>query len=202
MLGRGVKRKRSRVELPAMAGDEKRRREDAAESSWAGDVRQRVLGLGLEKLRSSRSGAELSLRRSVLLINTLRLIRHDMRDENPRGPPDSPLLSNDLTCRGCEEAGPESAARPETLVQEAFFGAFSDAVNAVSYLADLAPDDIFEDIDTSMYESSDFSAGWTLWPLGMSVWADQDEKSPASGRQSCAMDMNELDHIMEILVKS
>ncbi|XP_077588076.1 uncharacterized protein LOC144206791 [Stigmatopora nigra] len=205
MLGRGVKRKRSCAQSPVTVSDEKRRCEGAEESSLAGDVRQHVLGLGLEKLRRSRTGTELSLRRSVLLVNTLRQIRDDMRDENQCGVPDLPILRDDLTCPSCAEAGPESPETAETLTHEAIFGAFSDAVNAVGYLADLAPDDIFEDIDTSMYESFDFSTGWgagTLWPLGVSMWADQDDKSRASGRQSCAVDMNELDHIMEILVKS
>ncbi|XP_077477803.1 SERTA domain-containing protein 1 [Stigmatopora argus] len=205
MLGRGVKRKRSCAEPPDTVAAEKLRCEGAMESSWAGDVRQHVLGLGLEKLRRSQTGTELSLRRSVLLVNTLRQICDDMRDENQCGVPDLPILRDDLTCPNCAEAGPESPETAETLAHEAIFGALSDAVNAVGYLADLAPDDIFEDIDTSMYDCSDFSAGWavgTLWPLGVSMWADQDDKSPASGRQSCAMDMNELDHIMEILVKS
>ncbi|XP_056152443.1 SERTA domain-containing protein 2 [Lampris incognitus] len=86
-----------------------------------------------------------------------------------------------------------------------------DAVNAMGYLSDLALDDIFEDIDTSMYETSDLSAacvGSSFWPVSVSVWGDEDVKmfSPgqasAGTRQSCVMDLTDLEHIMEILVKS
>ena len=77
---------------------------------------------------------------------------------------------------------------------------FNDAVNAMGYLNDLALDDIFEDIDTSMYETSDLSSAWAN---GVSLWADEDVKvRPQGALQSCISDLNELDHIMEILVKS
>lgn len=204
--------------------------------------RQLVLGLCLEKLQRYQAGMELSLRRSVLLINTLRQIQNDMRSDGGAMDvplegvhPDSCLLRDSIredmavTCPGCTEGDggslplslPSSSAFPS---QEAnslpsqskslpgtMLNAFSDAVNAMGYLSDLALDDIFEDIDTSMYETSDLPAVWTagsLWPINVSFWSDEEVKMRSAGHpsagslQSCLTDLNELDHIMEILVKS
>ncbi|KAM3595149.1 uncharacterized protein V6R79_018939 [Siganus canaliculatus] len=258
MLGRGVKRKWSCLEeleaetLPAAAEKEKTGGEDGGEdgedaASTPGDMshlqqRQLVLGLCLEKLQHYQAGVELSLRRSVLLINTLRQIQEDMQSDGATPEvllngvhSDSCLLRDDIredmrvTCAGCAEGdGDEPSASPppspELPSQEAdilpeqqkplpaaTINAFSDAVNAMGYLSDLALDDIFEDIDTSMYETSDLTSAWasgSLWPVSVSLWADEDVKMRPSGHgsagtlQSCLMDLNELDHIMEILVKS
>lgn len=200
--------------------------------------RQLVLGLCLEKLQA---GMELSLRRSVLLINTLRQIQEDMQSDVAVTCAPDVLLSgvhNDshllrdairedmsVTCPGCTEGGGESqslpppqeassqevSSSPQKSLPAATISACSDAVNTMGYLSDLALDDIFEDIDTSMYETSDLPAAWaagSLWPVSVPLWADEDVKmrsgshaSPGS-LQSCLMDLNELDHIMEILVKS
>lgn len=253
MLGRGVKRKWSCLEeleaetLPAAAEKERDGEEDgedeggflvAPSKSDMSHLQQRqlVLGLCLEKLQA---GMELSLRRSVLLVNTLRQIQEDMQSDGAGSctsealHPDSRLLRDDfredmpVTCPGCaEEDGdnlspppsPESPSQeasstpdPQKSLPAATINAFSDAVNAMGYLSDLALDDIFEDIDTSMYETSDLPSAWaagSLWPVSVSLWADEDVKMRSSGHasagslQSCLMDLNELDHIMEILVKS
>ncbi|XP_045917681.1 cell division cycle-associated protein 4 [Micropterus dolomieu] len=262
MLGRGVKRKWSCLEeveaeiLPVAVekeknGDEEREDEDGllvgppkADMSHL-QQRQLVLGLCLEKLQSYQAGMELSLRRSVLLINTLRQIQEDMQSDGAGTctsetlidgvHADSCLLRDDfredmpVTCPGCAEGDGDNLSlspplSPEFPSQEANsspdmqkslpaaqINAYSDAVNAMGYLSDLALDDIFEDIDTSMYETSDLPSVWSagsMWPISVSLWADEDVKmrSPshasAGSLQSCLMDMNELDHIMEILVKS
>uniref|UniRef100_A0A3Q1IYH7 SERTA domain-containing protein n=1 Tax=Anabas testudineus TaxID=64144 RepID=A0A3Q1IYH7_ANATE len=211
MLGRGVKRKWSCLE------------ELEAEEVPAAQ-RQRVLGLCLEKLQRYQAGMELSLRRSVLLINTLRQIQEDMRSDGAGActadvllngvHPDSCLLRDDfredmsVTCPGCAEddgaslslsppLSPEFPSQEENVLPDqqkslpaSTISSFSDAVNAMGYLSDLALDDIFEDIDTSMYETSDLPS-----------LRSPTHSSPAS-LQSCLMDLNELDHIMEILVKS
>uniref|UniRef100_A0A667YKZ8 Si:dkey-177p2.6 n=1 Tax=Myripristis murdjan TaxID=586833 RepID=A0A667YKZ8_9TELE len=213
MLGRGVKRKWSCLE-------------DHVQQ------RQLVLGLCLEKLQRCQAGVELSLRRSVLLINTLRQIQEEMRSDGSdaqfdtpldAADPDSRLLRCDIpvTCPGCAEGDKEGPSPPSVLpsldtnsspspsksLPAATHSTLSDAVNAVGYLSDLALDDIFEDIDTSMYETSDLVAG-SFWPVSVSLWAEEEVKvrsaGPASAGtlQSCLMDLNELDHIMEILVKS
>uniref|UniRef100_UPI0037E77DB2 SERTA domain-containing protein 3 isoform X1 n=2 Tax=Semicossyphus pulcher TaxID=241346 RepID=UPI0037E77DB2 len=256
MLGRGVKRKWSCLEelevetLPAAAEKEKNGEEDQKDKDgfFTGpsksdmshlQQRQRVLGLSLEKLQHYQAGVELSLRRSVLLINTLRQIQEDMQSDGVGTctpevllngvHSDSCILREDIpvTCPGCAEGDGDNLSpplSPEFPSQEAntlpdqqkslpaaAISAFSDAVNAMGYLSDLALDDIFEDIDTSMYETSDLPSAWaagSLWPVSVSLWADEDVKmrSPshasAGSLQSCLMDLNELDHIMEILVKS
>ncbi|KAM3838520.1 LOW QUALITY PROTEIN: cell division cycle-associated protein 4, partial [Diretmus argenteus] len=167
--------------------------------------RELVLGLGLEKLQRCQDGVELSLRRSVLLINTLRRIQEDMSGDVPDGS-DSRLLRDAIvedvpvTCPGCAE-GDREGSPGQTKAPPA---AVSDAANAMGYLSDRL-DDIFEDIDTSMYEASDLIS---FWPVGVSFWGDEDGKACSAGHastatlQSCLMDSNELDHIMEILVQS
>lgn len=241
MLGRGVKRKWSCLQelevevevetLPAAAAAGKEKNEEGrqpdtggfliaasskAEASHLQQQRQRVLGLCLQKLQHYQAGVELSLRRSVLLINTLRQIQADMHSDREEGVA--------LTCPGCADAdGDDPPSSPQPPPQEAdppkafpatAIAAFSDAVGAVGYLGDLALDDIFEDIDTSMFESSDLPLAWPSgpsWPVSVSLWTDEDVKVRSAGHgsgpgggglQSCLMDLNELDHIMEILVNS
>lgn len=238
MLGRGVKRKWSCLEdledaapgaveekaqpnVPAPAPDVPMATAGIAQSK--SQQRQVVLGLCLEKLQA---GVELSLRRSVLLINTLRQLQEDMQSEGEEVQHHHCLLTDNmeedraLTCPDCVGAGDTDALAdgPSLLPdsppsgQEAAVhsdqkplppvSVFNDAVNAMGYLSDLALDDIFEDIDTSMYESSDLSCAWAS---GVSaLWADDDnvKVKPQGALQACISDLNELDHIMEILVKS
>ncbi|XP_072221699.1 SERTA domain-containing protein 2-like [Leuresthes tenuis] len=259
MLGRGVKRKWICLEeleaevLPdSVVMDEKKQggegdRADGLSRSDMGHLQQRqlVLSLCLKKLQHYQAGMELSLHRSVLLINTLRQIQEEMQSDGVgtctpgvllQGvSSDSCLLRDDfrddmmVTCPGCAEGDGGSSPlspppSPEFPSQEAnssldqqkslatnFSNTFSDAGNAMGYLSDLALDDIFEDIDTSMYETSDLPSAWaagSLWPVSVSLWPDEDIKlrspshSTAGNLQSCLIDLNELDHIMEILVKS
>ncbi|XP_035756285.1 SERTA domain-containing protein 2-like [Egretta garzetta] len=90
---------------------------------------------------------------------------------------------------------------------ECVFGSF-EISNSTSYLKDLAIDDIFEDIDTSMYDS-DFCCPPLMPPRPPSLAAEEPLKtfpscnsSSASNIQMCRTDLSELDHIMEILVGS
>lgn len=249
MLGRGVKRKWSC--LQELEDETPPERTDTDPSSDKSGLlvgpprcnmshlqqRQLVLGLCLEKLQHYQTGVGLSLRRSVLLINTLRQIQTEIQSDGTGTcapeilmngvQTDSCHLREDVpvTCPGCADAdGASLVVSPEFPSQEAAslpdqqkphpaasISAFSDAANAVGYLSDLALDDIFEDIDTSMYETSDLPSAWvagSLWPISISLWADEDLKICSSSHastgslQSCLMDLNELDQIMEILVNS
>uniref|UniRef100_A0A1A8GMM9 SERTA domain-containing protein n=1 Tax=Nothobranchius korthausae TaxID=1143690 RepID=A0A1A8GMM9_9TELE len=242
MLGRGVKRKRSSLEeldaevLPNAVGKlvgEDRQDEVSKLSSSHLQQRQLVLSLCLEKLQDCKVGMELSLRRSVLLINTLRQIQEEMQSDGtgtsvPGSCRDSCLLRDDirevmpLTCPGCSGGDDESRSLPLSpslpsqeanisMEQQKLLPVSSDAASAMGYLSDLPLDDIFEDIDTSMYETSDLSSAWTaasLWPISVSLWPDEDLKPPPPSHStggiltSRLMDLNELDHIMEVLVKS
>ncbi|XP_009078749.1 PREDICTED: SERTA domain-containing protein 2-like [Acanthisitta chloris] len=90
---------------------------------------------------------------------------------------------------------------------ECVFGSF-EISNSTSYLKDLAIDDIFEDIDTSMYDS-DFCCPPLMPPRSPSLAAEEPLKtfpscnsSSANNIQICRTDLSELDHIMEILVGS
>ncbi|XP_053553215.1 SERTA domain-containing protein 2 [Bombina bombina] len=88
---------------------------------------------------------------------------------------------------------------------ECVFGSF-EMTSSTSYLNDLSIDDIFDDIDTSMYDS-DFSFS--------SLISAKTQPAPEetlkllslcdvsnSNFQICRTDLNDLDHIMEILVGS
>ncbi|XP_074852481.1 SERTA domain-containing protein 2-like isoform X2 [Carettochelys insculpta] len=90
---------------------------------------------------------------------------------------------------------------------ECVFGSF-EISNSTSYLKDLAIDDIFEDIDTSMYDS-DFCSPPLIPPRTPSPATEETLKtfpfcssSSANNSQICRTDLSELDHIMEILVGS
>uniref|UniRef100_A0A8C3Y866 SERTA domain-containing protein n=1 Tax=Catharus ustulatus TaxID=91951 RepID=A0A8C3Y866_CATUS len=90
---------------------------------------------------------------------------------------------------------------------ECVFGSF-EISNSTSYLKDLAIDDIFEDIDTSMYDS-DFCCPPLMPPRSPSLATEEPLKtfpscnsSSANNIQICRTDLSELDHIMEILVGS
>lgn len=122
--------------------------------------------------------------------------------------PSFPLTttSEDVQLGGAENetllpsfAGEEDARSPDSL-----FGSF-EITNSTSYLTDLALDDIFEDIDTSMYDSSDISV--LAFPAQKSRGADDGLKNVScctsnGSLQLCLSDLNDLDHIMEILVRS
>lgn len=219
-MGRGVKRKWSCLEeledtAPGVTEDKPHPNVPPATpdgplaAQSKSQQRQVVLGLCLEKLQA---GVELSLRRSVLLINTLRQLQEDMQSEGEdvHGHHGSCLLRDAMledmavTCPDCVDSeGLDSLPLlPELSGEDE--DSLSDqkplSVNAMGYLSDLALDDIFEDIDTSMYDTSDLPSAWAS---GVSLWADEDVKvRPQGALQSCISDLNELDHIMEILVKS
>lgn len=99
---------------------------------------------------------------------------------------------------------PSFADEDDTRSLDSLFGSF-EITNSTSYLTDLALDDIFEDIDTSMYDSSDISV--LPCPAQRSGGVDDGLKSLSSctsnsSLQLCLSDLNDLDHIMEILVRS
>ena len=215
MVGRGVKRKQSECEDPVPGLPYPQQR-------------QLVLDLCLDKLQSCQRRAEPSLHRSVLLANTLRHIQQEMRQEGrpelPEAPP-APSLLHAATPRHSPElpavppdsalsAAPSSSPPPSPdkeareaegrSLSDSLFGAFEIA-NSTSYLTDLAPDDIFEDIDTSMYDSADCSV--LVCPAASRGGAEDILKgfsgySASSTLQLCLTDLNDLDHIMEILVSS
>ncbi|XP_054828991.1 SERTA domain-containing protein 2-like [Eublepharis macularius] len=91
---------------------------------------------------------------------------------------------------------------------ECAFGSF-EISNSTSYLKDLAIDDIFEDIDTSMYDS-DFDCPSLTLPRPSPVAPAEEtlktfpscNSSSASNIPICRSDLSDLDHIMEILVGS
>ncbi|NXY90187.1 SRTD2 protein, partial [Alcedo cyanopectus] len=88
---------------------------------------------------------------------------------------------------------------------ECVFGSF-EISNSTSYLKDLAIDDIFEDIDTSMYDS-DFCCPPLMPPRPQSLATEEPLKTfpscnSSSASNICRPDLSELDHIMEILVGS
>lgn len=294
MLGRGVKRKRG------VSADRLAESVDVAHSadSISGvsylQQRQLVLSLCLDKLQGCQilQGCQMrtepSLHRSVLLVNTLRHIQEEMRQEGEEpvasgplyaaaavtpqlssslgcgaqapAPPSPPqdlfdlsgldTIGGLLTCPGCSEEEDEDEAELEvSLVSStvsapplltlddplspssssldgraalpsrgfhSLLGSF-ELVNSPGYLSDLALDDIFEDIDTSMYDASDVSS---ILALGSSRAVSLSASSAVGGvagdegalkaascpssatLQLCFSEVSDLDHIMEVLVGS
>lgn len=99
---------------------------------------------------------------------------------------------------------PSFAAEENARSSDSLFGSF-EITNSTSYLTDLPLDDIFEDIDTSMYDSSDISV--LPFPGQRSGGVDDGLKNASccssnGSLQLCLSDLNDLDHIMEILVRS
>lgn len=86
---------------------------------------------------------------------------------------------------------PPQALSGDTKSADSLFGMF-EITNSTSYLMDLPLDDIFEDIDTSMYDSSEISV------LAFSTPREDGVKN-LPNLQLC---LGDLDHIMDILVRS
>ncbi|XP_063079565.1 SERTA domain-containing protein 2 [Engraulis encrasicolus] len=107
-------------------------------------------------------------------------------------------------------------------VHDSLFGTFEITSSTSCYLSDMPLDDIFEDIDTSMYDASDLSAlaltpaqraagaaaagggGDEVLLKGFSSSSSSSSSgcTPSSALQFCLADLSDLDHIMEILVQS
>lgn len=97
------------------------------------------------------------------------------------------------------------AERQDTRGGECVFGSF-ELTSSTSYLKDLSVDDIFDDIDTSMYDS-DVGFSFLVSPR-MQPTLEEPLKlytlcnNSSNNMQVCRTDLNDLDHIMEILVGS
>ncbi|XP_056620398.1 SERTA domain-containing protein 2 isoform X2 [Triplophysa dalaica] len=123
----------------------------------------------------------------------------------------SPLFPLTNASEDVQLGGPENetvlpsfAAEENARSSDSLFGSF-EITNSTSYLTDLPLDDIFEDIDTSMYDSSDISV--LPIPGQRSGGVDDGLKNASccssnGSLQLCLSDLNDLDHIMEILVRS
>uniref|UniRef100_A0A8C3P6H6 SERTA domain-containing protein n=1 Tax=Cyanoderma ruficeps TaxID=181631 RepID=A0A8C3P6H6_9PASS len=222
MLGRGLKRKLS----------------DYEENMAGLSSRQLVLNMCLTKLQTYKMLVEPNLHRSVLIANTVRQIQEEMRQEsNPIengllivsdddmssaissilkdldfvediSPPTCLVPTGDDQPKFPENTGLKlEDDRQDLKGAECVFGSF-EISNSTSYLKDLAIDDIFEDIDTSMYDS-DFCCPPLMPPRSPSLATEEPLKtfpscnsSSANNIQICRTDLSELDHIMEILVGS
>uniref|UniRef100_A0A8C4RDT2 SERTA domain-containing protein 2-like n=1 Tax=Erpetoichthys calabaricus TaxID=27687 RepID=A0A8C4RDT2_ERPCA len=196
MIGKGLKRKLSDDDLL----------ETAVMQKGTGlylDQRQSVLNISLDKFHRGQMMAEPSLRRSVLIANTLRQIQDEIRQENSVG-----VLAENLEPSNNREEDFSLSSAISSILKEldvvldgssspldtlvfksdrsgnyadgyklcdSVFGNFE--VLSSSYLNDVPLDDLFLDIDTSVYERE-------------------------SGSLGSVLNLNELEHIMEILVGS
>ncbi|OCT64915.1 SERTA domain-containing protein 2 [Xenopus laevis] len=100
------------------------------------------------------------------------------------------------------ESGSKVGDKQDTKGGECVFGSF-EITSSINYLKDLSVDDIFEDIDTTMYDS-DFSFSSLISakaeePLKVLTLCNTQSNNNI---QVCRTDLNDLDHIMEILVGS
>ncbi|XP_030070625.1 SERTA domain-containing protein 2 [Microcaecilia unicolor] len=125
-----------------------------------------------------------------------------MEDINP-----SPCLSSagDDQPKALESTGLKLENDKLEPKAECVFGSF-EISNSTSYLKDLAIDDIFEDIDTSMYDSDLYFPPF-LPPKPPLASSEEMLKAfpscnSSSANSICRTDLSDLDHIMEILVGS
>uniref|UniRef100_A0A8B9BVY5 SERTA domain-containing protein n=1 Tax=Anser brachyrhynchus TaxID=132585 RepID=A0A8B9BVY5_9AVES len=198
MLGRGLKRKLS----------------DYEENMAGLSSRQLVLNMCLTKLQTYKMLVEPNLHRSVLIANTVQQESNccDLRSAEDQIENSLLIVSDDDMSSAISSILKdldfvEDISPPTCLGAECVFGSF-EISNSTSYLKDLAIDDIFEDIDTSMYDS-DFCCPPLMPPRPPPLATEEPLKtfpscnsSSANNIQICRTDLSELDHIMEILVGS
>ncbi|KAM4690828.1 SERTA domain-containing protein 2-like [Rhinophrynus dorsalis] len=104
------------------------------------------------------------------------------------------------------ENGCKVGDKQDVKAVECAFGSF-EITSSISYLRDLSVDDIFDDIDTSMYDS-DLSFTSLITAKMQPASEEQFKLFSLCNTQSnnniqvCRTDLNDLDHIMEILVGS
>ncbi|XP_078389522.1 SERTA domain-containing protein 2-like [Cetorhinus maximus] len=116
MVGKGVKRKRH-----ADGGlDSCQNLADCPQSYSL--KRQLVLNTSLNKMQSGRTLPELSLRRTVLIANTLRQIQEEIRLES------SQLVSAMALDAGCVELGSQREPPPSRLTTESHPAGFGDGL--------------------------------------------------------------------------
>uniref|UniRef100_A0A8D2ILT4 SERTA domain-containing protein n=1 Tax=Varanus komodoensis TaxID=61221 RepID=A0A8D2ILT4_VARKO len=207
MLGRGLKRKLSDYE-ENMAGVSSAF--DSSRNLPYQLKRQLVLNVCLAKLQTYKMLVEPNLHRSVLIANTV------SQQVNLGSPIENSLLmvsDNDMSSAISsilKDLDFMEDVSPPTYLAASGDDQFKPSETpGFSYLKDLAIDDIFEDIDTSMYDS-DFDCP-SLAPSRASPVATMEEtlktfpscnSSSASNIPICRSDLSDLDHIMEILVGS
>ncbi|KAI4873308.1 hypothetical protein NFI96_008056 [Prochilodus magdalenae] len=124
----------------------------------------------------------------------------------------------DLACSRCAEKveiNMDVSYLPSAFVTSSSYTPFTDSLIGLTtlleagttqgYLSDLALDDIFEDIDTSMYDSSEASSIMTCVFCSVSHLFGGDDETKvlrdcpsASPVQHSPTDLNDLDHIMEV----
>ncbi|XP_067847757.1 cell division cycle-associated protein 4 [Heptranchias perlo] len=114
-------------------------------------------------------------------------------------------FENDLNMLEAEEQQVDLKECPKPLDQ--VFGSFEIA-NYSSSLTDMTIDDLFADIDTSWHEFDSVMSGLMTSPKTTPVIFEllnglpSHTSTPVNSTQNCKTDLNELDHIMEIIVGS
>nr|XP_025042934.1 SERTA domain-containing protein 1 [Pelodiscus sinensis] len=215
MLAKGVKRSHGEME-----GEDPEPRDPGAAPASA------LLDISMLKLHQSLRHVEPDLRHLVLVANTLRRMQGHMQLQagGPSGQqPPSPgqggdLLLSTMDASLCssistllEDLGQLeslSPARPEeeqllagecgTKPEPAPGHGPLDLLSSASYLTEDGLEDIFEDIDTSMYDCDLWSptslSGFKAFPGAEGL--DSKALAGAEGR----LDMSDLDYLMDVLV--
>ncbi|XP_048456080.1 cell division cycle-associated protein 4 isoform X2 [Rhincodon typus] len=114
-------------------------------------------------------------------------------------------FENDLNMLESEEQQVDLKECPKPLDQ--VFGSF-EIGNYSSSLTDMTIDDLFADIDTSWHDLDSVMSGLMTGPKTTPVIFEllnglpSHTPTPINSPQNCKTDLNELDHIMEIIVGS
>uniref|UniRef100_A0A8C3SR09 SERTA domain-containing protein n=1 Tax=Chelydra serpentina TaxID=8475 RepID=A0A8C3SR09_CHESE len=200
MLAKGVKRTRGEME-----GGEPEPRDPGASPASS------LFNLSMRKLDQSLRHVEPDLRHLVLVANTLRRMQREAGGPAPCRPPpsnsqgDDLLLSTvdtsisalleDLSPGRAEEEQPLAGEPPRTSAP--CLGPLELLGSPGSLLED-GLEDIFEDIDTSMYDC-DLWSPTSLSGLKAFSAADGSGGKALAGAEE-RLDMSDLDYLMDVLV--
>uniref|UniRef100_A0A3Q2UAA0 Cell division cycle associated 4 n=1 Tax=Fundulus heteroclitus TaxID=8078 RepID=A0A3Q2UAA0_FUNHE len=228
MFPKGTKRKFSDAGEEAVGGGGGDQGPSAASSSSssAAAARQSLLDMSLIKLQLCHMLVEPNLCRSVLIANTVRQIQEEMTQDGTwqimtqalaaaQCPADR-LVATEVLCRQTDPAAqagqspkPFSEAeqdhlRADSRTGEQVFGTFE--IKHPAPPPDPALDELFSDVDPSYYDLDTVLTGMQsapkMGPYDLLESLSSHGPTALSSSSSCRSDLNELDHIMEIIVGS
>uniref|UniRef100_A0A3Q3AVW1 Cell division cycle associated 4 n=1 Tax=Kryptolebias marmoratus TaxID=37003 RepID=A0A3Q3AVW1_KRYMA len=223
MFLKGIKRKFSEPgEEPVSSGEQAPATSPAASRTLSSSYslqRQSLLDMSLIKLQLCHMLVEPNLCRSVLIANTVRQIQEEMTQDGTwqmmtqalaaaQCPADR-LVATEVLCRQTD-AATQAGQSPKPMSSASYLEADEDHLSADSRTGEKVfgtfeikhpvppPDpgleELFSDVDPSYYDLDTVLTGTPkMGPYDL---------LESGGLQSCLMDLNELDHIIEILVKS
>uniref|UniRef100_A0A3B4CAJ3 SERTA domain-containing protein n=1 Tax=Pygocentrus nattereri TaxID=42514 RepID=A0A3B4CAJ3_PYGNA len=182
-------------------------------SVWQSQL-QSVLDISWDKFQRDQALVEPSLLRSVLINNTLRQVQSEVRTSlsgisGPRKLQAPPRVLPELRSqRECTPAGLGASISISAILKNLDSCRTSEGGAPASmsgFLQDATIDDLLLDIDTSVFngEVNSFGSGTFSFPADELVrYLPSLSSSPSAPSSSGSREMHELEHIMDILVRT